>query len=103
MESEQIGTTISVWSDFEGWAEWCGTLNSGDLTFALAHFIHEIKRLDGSHYPPNTLGEIIIMIQMYLNKSDVYWKLLEDRKFMNLSNILNIMYKALVFINLVTL
>ena len=60
-----------------------------DLCFTLSWFIQEIKRIDGSDYPPNTLREVIIMIQMFLNKHNVFWKLLEYPKFLTLRNIID--------------
>ena len=64
-------------------------LNKGDLAYALARFIREIRRLDGKDYPPNTLKEIIIMIQMYLHERDVYWKLLDNPDFVALRNVVD--------------
>ena len=60
-----------------------------DLSFALARFIREIKCLDGTDYPPNTLREVIVMIQMYLNENNIYWKLLEGERFLTLRNVVD--------------
>ena len=43
-----------------------------DMSFALSRFIREIKKFNGDDYPLNTLREIIIMIQMYLHKNNVF-------------------------------
>ena len=58
-----------------------------DLAFTLSRFIREVKKLDNSDYPPNTLREIIIMIQMYLHQNAVYWKMLDHPEFVNLHNV----------------
>ena len=59
------------------------------LCYSLARFIREVKKLDDSEYPPNTLKEIIIMIQMYLHENGVYWKLLDHPEFINLRNVVD--------------
>ena len=52
-----------------------------DLAFSLSHFIREIKKLDGNEYPPNTLREMIITIQMFLHSNSINWKLLDGGAF----------------------
>ena len=64
-----------------------GSFTQDDLCFSLSRFIREIKRIDGSDYPPST--QIIIMVQMHLNENDVYWKLLENEKFLGLRNVVD--------------
>ena len=66
-----------------------GSFTQDDLCFSLSRFIREIKRIDGSEYPLNTLREIIVMVQMHLNENDVYWKLLENEKFLGLRNVVD--------------
>ena len=61
--------------------------SKGDMCFALSQFIREIKKLNGEEYPPNALREIVIMIQMYLHKNNVFWKLLDHDEFLNLCNV----------------
>ena len=64
-------------------------VENSDLCFALARFIREVKKIDGSDYPPNTLREIIIMIQMYLNEHLIYWKLQDEQDFVYLRNVVD--------------
>ena len=45
--------------------------------------------MDGTEYPPNTLREILIMIQMYLHENGVYCKVLDGDQFTGLRNILD--------------
>ncbi len=60
------------------------TLEESSVCSALCHFITEVQKLDGSDFPPKTLHEIIICIQMLLETYGLYWKLLDDPKFLDL-------------------
>ena len=60
-----------------------------DLAFSLCRFVREVKKLDESDYPPNTLCEMIIMVQMYLNEHGIYWKLLDGDRFKELRNVVD--------------
>ena len=60
-----------------------------DLCYALSRFIREVRRIDGYDFPPNSIREIIIMIQMYLQQSGIYWKLFDDPEFSTLHNIVD--------------
>ena len=64
-------------------------LTKSDLAFSLSRFVREIKKLDNTDYPPNTLREIVIMIQMHLNQNDMFWKLLDHSEFVTLCNVLD--------------
>ena len=57
--------------------------------YTLSCFLREIRKLNGNDYPPNTLKEVIVMLQMYLHERGAYWKLLEDPMFMNMRNVLD--------------
>ena len=61
----------------------------GDLAFSLARFVREVRKLDGNEYPPNTVREIVIMIQMYLHENSLNWKLLDEDKFLGLRNVVD--------------
>ena len=63
--------------------------NQSDLCFAMCRFVREVKKLNGDEYPPNTLREIVIMIQMYLHENGVYWKLIDHPQFVELRNVLD--------------
>ena len=60
-----------------------------DLYYALSRFIGEVKEYDGCDYPPNTIREIIIMIQMYLQKNSILWKLLDHPDFNTLKKVVD--------------
>ena len=61
----------------------------GDLCHALCRFVREVKKLDGSDYPPNTIRELVIMIQMYLHQNGIFWKLLDQQEFTALRNVVD--------------
>ena len=63
--------------------------SKSELCYSLSRFITEAKKVDNTEFPGKTLCEIIIMIQMHLNESGVYWKLLDDEEFRSLRNILD--------------
>ena len=60
-----------------------------DLCYALCRFIREVCRLDGDDFPPNTVREIVIMIQMFLQQSGVFWKLFDDPEFSTLHSVVD--------------
>ena len=63
------------------------TFDKRDLCYALSKFVTEIKRLDGKEYPPNTIREIVICIQMHLHENMIVWKLLDHPEFLSLHNV----------------
>ena len=63
--------------------------SESDLAYALSCFIREVRKIDGGDFPPNTLREIIVMIQMYLHENAVYWKILDQTEFAGLRNVLD--------------
>ena len=60
------------------------TINKSDLLFALCRFITEVKKLDGSEFPPKTLYDIIICVQFKLDTLGLSWRLLNDKEFKDL-------------------
>ena len=65
------------------------TFSKHDLSFALSKFVTEIKRLDGKDYPPNTIREIVICIQMFLHENMIMWKLFDHPEFVSLRNVVD--------------
>ena len=63
--------------------------NENDLCYTLIRFIREVRKLDNTEFPPNTLREIIVMLQMDLQQKGVYWKLLDGEKFSDLWNVVD--------------
>ena len=60
-----------------------------DICYALCRFIREVRKMDGGEYPPNTIREIIVMIQMFLHENGLYWKLLDGVEFTTLRNVVD--------------
>ena len=46
-------------------------LSKEDLCYSLSRFIREVRRVDEEDFPPNSIKEIIIMVQMHLHQSGV--------------------------------
>ena len=63
--------------------------NQNDLCYSLCRFIREVKKLNGEDFPPNTVREIVIMLQMYLHENGIYWHLLDHPQFVTLCNVLD--------------
>ena len=63
--------------------------NKSDLCYSMCTFVREVKKLNGEEYPPNTVREIVIMIQMFLHENGLYWHLLDHPEFVNLRNVVN--------------
>ena len=66
-----------------------GTFAKSDLCYSMSRFIREVKKLDGSEYPPNTVRDLVLMVQMYLHENSMFWKLLDQAEFMALHNVLD--------------
>ena len=65
-----------------------GTLIESDLCYSLSRFVREVKKLNGSEYPANTVHELV-MIQMYLHENSVFWELLDQPQFLTLRNVVD--------------
>ncbi len=65
---------ICIWADLDD----ISTLEKNTLSYGLCCFITEIKKLSGDDFPAKTLYEMIICVQMYLEKMGIFWKLLDD-------------------------
>ena len=68
----------------------------------MCEFITELRTYNEKDYPPNSVKELIVAIQMYLMKHKVLWKLLDDTddKFMDLYTIVDNMMKQRVAMGL---
>ena len=65
------------------------TFSAGDLEYSLCRFVREVKKVDGSDFPPNTIRDLVILVQMHLNENSIYWKLLDGHKFSSLRNVVD--------------
>ena len=60
---------------------WCNldalnTLNQSNLSVMLCRFVSEIRRQDGCEFPGQTLYQIVIILQLYLEKRGFDFKLI---------------------------
>ena len=57
------------------------TLCLDTVNYAFCRFIAEIRKVDGSMFPPRTLYEISVCLQFKLEMLGFTWKLLDDEQF----------------------
>ena len=57
------------------------SISEVSLKFALCRFLTEVKKLDGSDFPPETLYEICLCLQFYLESKGFAWRLITDERF----------------------
>ena len=63
--------------------------SAGDLEYALCRFVREVQKVDGTDFLPNTIRELVILVQMHLHENSINWKLLDGHKFPNLRNVVD--------------
>ncbi len=68
-------------------------LNKSNFCVAICAFISEVCKKDGAEYPGTTLQQLVLMIQFYLEKHGLCWKLLDDNEFCSLHNTLDNLMK----------
>ncbi len=56
------------------------SLTKRNLSYGMCRFITEIKKLNGGDFPPKTIYEIVICVQMFLESKGIFWKLLDDKE-----------------------
>ena len=61
-----------------------GSFSKEELLGALCKFITEVKKVDGSDFPPRTLYDIIICVQFWLESNGINWRLVSDGDFQDL-------------------
>ena len=71
-----------------------------NLCYALCFFIPEVVKLDGKDYPGKTLYEMVTSIQKFLHQSKIYWKLLDDKEFSEVRNVLDNVMKERAKLNI---
>ena len=45
------------------------TFSQGNFEYSVARFIREVRKVSGEEFPPATLYEIVIMLQMFLHEN----------------------------------
>ncbi len=79
---------------------WCNLkevklLNKANFSIAMCSFVSEVRKKDGSDYPGSSLRQLVLMIQFYLEKHGLCWKLLDDDEFFALRNTLDNLMKEM--------
>lgn len=69
-------------------------MTDDELNYSLARFVQEVKKVDGSEYPANTLFEMICSIQKYLQEHSRKVQLLQDDIFRELQRSLDAVMKS---------
>ena len=64
-----------------------------EINYSVCRFITEVRKLDGSDYPGDTLHTLVIMLQLYLCVKGNAYKLLVDDRFAEIRNALDNMMK----------
>ncbi len=64
-------------------------LDKVSLSYSLSNFILEVKKKDGSDFPPQTLYQIVISLQFFLETKGLEWKLIDDPVFIRFKNTLD--------------
>ena len=64
-----------------------------DLVINISRFLVEVRKVDGSHYPPKTLRHLVLMLQKFLSENERPFQLLSDPQFSSLQNVLDRMMK----------
>lgn len=66
-------------------------LNKLDLAYSLSRFITEICKLNRDEYPPRTVYQMCICLQMFLETNRLHWKILnkQDPLFMDFYYVLD--------------
>ena len=60
-----------------------GSFSEEQLLRALCRFVTEVKKVDGSEFPPRTLYDIIICVQFWLESNGLNWRLVSGGQFEN--------------------
>lgn len=64
-------------------------MDKEQLCVALCPFVLEVRKQTGENYPSQTLYEIIVSLQLYMNLFGREWKFLDDPAFLRLRNTLD--------------
>ena len=85
----QIGTPGCDFQIVQANLEMLYTFCKADLCYSLSRFVRKVRRIDGKEYLPNTIHELVVMVQMYLQENSINWKLLDDPEFSALRNVVD--------------
>ena len=74
-----------LWSNIEK----IESLEMVNFQRSLSCFVNEVRRHDQKEFPGETLKQIVIMLQLYLEKQGLSWKLIDDPKMAKFRNTLD--------------
>ena len=78
-------------------------LNKECFEYAMCRFLPEVRKIkDGSDFPGQTLYQMVVAIQKFLNEKGVNWKLLDSNEFRELPVVLDNVMKERALRNLGT-
>ena len=64
-----------------------------ELNFSIARFICEVRKENGEEYPGQTLYELVIQLQLFLEQNGLNYKLVNEDCFIQLKNTLDFVMK----------
>ena len=64
-------------------------LDKVSLSYSLSNFIMEVRKHDGTDFPGQTLYQIVICLQFFLETQGFEWKLVDDPVFIRFKNTLD--------------
>ena len=56
-------------------------LKKDEFANNVCRFISEVKKVDGSDFPPRTLYDIVLCLQFWLESNGINWRLISDNEF----------------------
>jgi len=68
-------------------------MTKDELNFSIARFICEVRKENGEEYPGQTLYELVIQLQLFLEQNGLNYKLLNEDCFIQLKNTLDFVMK----------
>ncbi len=69
----------------DSWIKWLNIeaheVSKPNLAYALRCFLSEVRKKDGGEYPGETLYQLLICLQFYLEHTGHHWKLINSEEF----------------------
>ncbi len=69
------------------------SLSADNLAYSISTFLNKVKRQDGAEFGAKGLYNLVIMLQFYLEKKGLKWKLCDDDPFLRVRYTLNNLMK----------
>ena len=65
-----------------------------EINYSVSRFICEVKKMDGTEYPADTLYSLVISVQLYMDSIGKPYKFLNDESFIQIKNTLDNVMKC---------